>query len=68
MNLDDLIIAIFCEMDDAMTQCLQQLPKARLRQRGSAPARLRAHLVRQRSFVHGSHRRLSGLGARPSHP
>jgi hypothetical protein len=37
MNLDDLIIATFCEMDDAMNACLSQLPKARLRQRGSKP-------------------------------
>ncbi len=37
MNLDDLIITSFCELDDAMTQHLQQLPKARLRQRGPQP-------------------------------
>ncbi len=28
MNLDDLIIAAFCEIDDAMNACLQELPKA----------------------------------------
>ena len=38
MNLDDLIITVFCQTDDAMNACLQQLPTARLRQRGSAPA------------------------------
>ncbi len=37
MNLDDLIIAAFCEIDDAMNACLQELPKARLRERGSMP-------------------------------
>lgn len=37
MNLDDLIIAVFCETDDAMKACLQQLPQARLRARGCAP-------------------------------
>jgi hypothetical protein len=37
MNLDDLIIATFCELDDAMNACLSQLPKTRLRQRGSQP-------------------------------
>ncbi len=37
MNLDDLIIAVFCETDDAMKQCLQQLPQARLRERGPLP-------------------------------
>ena len=37
MNLDDLIIAVFCQTDDAMNSYLSQLPKARLRQRGSLP-------------------------------
>jgi hypothetical protein len=37
MNLDDLIIATFCELDDAINACLSQLPKTRLRQRGSQP-------------------------------
>lgn len=38
MNLDDLIIAVFCQTDDAMNACMKQFPKARLRQRGSRPA------------------------------
>ena len=37
MNLDDLIIASFCQIDDAMTQHLQRLPKGRLRERGPQP-------------------------------
>lgn len=37
MNLDDLIIATFCALDDALNSYLSQLPKARLRERGSAP-------------------------------
>jgi len=37
MNLDELIIASFCELDDAMTQYLQRLPKGRLRERGPQP-------------------------------
>jgi hypothetical protein len=40
MNLDDLIIATFCEMDDALKVCVSQMPKARLRQRGTAPTLL----------------------------
>jgi len=37
MNLDDLIIATFCELDDAMNQHIRQLPRARLRSRGPRP-------------------------------
>jgi hypothetical protein len=37
MNLDDLIIALFCEIDDAVKMCLPQLPKGRLRERGTSP-------------------------------
>lgn len=37
MNLDDLIIATFCELDDAMNAFLLTLPKPRLRARGPQP-------------------------------
>lgn len=37
MDLDEMIIASFCEIDDAMKELLQRLPKARLRQRGPQP-------------------------------
>jgi Transposase DDE domain len=37
MDLDDLIIASFCEIDDAVKQLVAALPKARLRGRGAAP-------------------------------
>jgi hypothetical protein len=37
MNLNDLIIAVFCEVDDAMKPLVSRLPKARLRQRGALP-------------------------------
>lgn len=37
MNLDDLIITAFCEIDDAMIQRLRQMPGGRLRQRGPQP-------------------------------
>ncbi len=42
MNLDEMIIAAFCEIDDALTLLLRRLseghkPKARLRSRGPQP-------------------------------
>ncbi len=37
MNLDDLIIAAFCQIDDAMNVLISRLPKARLRERGAMP-------------------------------
>ncbi|HEX8236031.1 MAG TPA: transposase [Abditibacteriaceae bacterium] len=37
MNLDNLIIASFCQLDEAMKELLPQLPKARLRARAPQP-------------------------------
>lgn len=37
MNLDEMIIAAFCEIDDAMNELLCRLPKGRLRSRGPQP-------------------------------
>jgi len=37
MNLDDLIIAAFCQIDDAMNVLISRLPRARLRERGAMP-------------------------------
>jgi len=37
MDLDDLIITSFCEMDDAVNTLMAQLPTGRLRQRGPQP-------------------------------
>ena len=37
MNLDELIIATFCELDDAIKELLSHRPEARLRERGPHP-------------------------------
>lgn len=37
MNLDEMIIAVYCTIDDEMKQLLPQLPKSRVRQSGPAP-------------------------------
>ena len=37
MNLDELIITTFCEIDDGMKELLPRLPQARLRARGPQP-------------------------------
>ena len=37
MNLDEMIIAAFCEIADAMNELLCRLPKGRLRSRGPQP-------------------------------
>ena len=34
MDLDSLIIQVFCSVDDALKECLQRLGVSRLRQRG----------------------------------
>ncbi len=37
MNLDEMIIAVYCTVDDAVKQLLPQLPQGRLRQSGPPP-------------------------------
>ena len=37
MDVDDLIITTFCEMDDAVNTLIARLPQARLRQHGPQP-------------------------------